>query len=187
MILASGSERRKCLLRQAGLEFRVVRPEGREGVHSALPPKRLVEKLALAKANDVAGRCKDCIVIGADTILVCRGKKLGKPKNSKQALEMLSWISGKTVTAYSGVAIVDSTSGKKVVDSEKTTLTIRKLADAEMRAYIKTKEPLEKAGAIAIQGRGAKFISRISGSRSNVIGLPMELLTKMLKKVTKCA
>jgi septum formation protein len=182
LTLASSSPRRKRLLLQAGLKFAVLAPDAKENISPTLPPRKYVEKLALKKALDVAGRVKGGLVIGADTILVCKGKKLGKPKDEKQAYMMLKLISNRKPAVYSGVAVVDSKTNKRVVDSEKTALTIRKLSDDEIRAYLRTTEPLDKAGAIAIQGLGAKFISRIDGSTTNVIGLPLECLRRCLKK-----
>jgi len=182
IILASSSPRRERLLRQAGLKFLVIAPNAKEDASSHLSPRKFVEKLALKKALDVASRVKNGIIIGADTIIVCRGKKLGKPKGEKQAFKMLKLMSGRKLNVYSGIAIVDSKTRERVVDSEKTAITIRKLADDEIRAYIRTKEPLDKAGAIAIQGLGAKFVSRIDRSASNVTGLPLECLHKNLRK-----
>ncbi len=182
IILASSSPRRKSLLRQAGLKFKAIAPNAKEDISFVLSPRKFVEKFALKKALDVVGKTKGGIVIGADTIVVCRGTKLGKPRDEKQAFKMLKLMSGRKLHVYSGVAIVDSKTSKRVVDSEKTTITIRKLSDDEIRAYIRTKEPLDKAGAIAIQGLGAKFVSRIDGSASNVIGLPLGCLRKNLRK-----
>jgi septum formation protein len=182
IILASSSQRRKNLLRQLGLNFKAVAPNAKEDVGAALSPRKFVEKTALRKALSVASKTKSGIVIGADTIFVCKGTKLGKPNGETEAFRMLRFMSSRKVNVYSGVAIIDSKTGKKAVDSEKTTLTVRRLADEEIRAYIRTKEPLGKAGAIAIQGLGAKFVSRIDGSASNVIGLPLECLLKNLRE-----
>lgn len=182
IILASRSPRRARLLKQAGLGFKAKPSAAREYANPALPARKFVEVLAEKKALDVASRMKNALVIGADTILVCKGKKLGKPKNKLHAVRMLKQISGSKLSVYSGIAVIDSKTGRKSIGSEKTKITIRKLKDEEIRAYIRTKEPLDKAGAIAIQGIGAKFISRVDGSSSNVVGLPLECLHKLLKK-----
>ena len=182
IILASSSPRRKRLLKGTGLNFEVIVPKYNEDTNLAISPRTLVRKLSEKKALDVARRVNGGIVIGADTILVCNGQKLGKPKDEKQAFRMLKLISGRSVDVYSGVTVIDSKTGKRMIDSDKSTITIRKLSEEEIRAYIRTKEPLDKAGAIAIQGLGAKFVSRIDGSASNVIGLPLECLRKNLRK-----
>jgi len=186
LVLASTSPRRKELLASSGLQFNAVAPRVAEDRNSPLPPRKFVEKAALLKALDVTARVtrgsKSAVIIGADTILFSKGTKLGKPRNRKDAFRMLKMISGRTVRVYTGLAIVDTKTGRKSVCSDRTTLTIMKLTDNEIRAYIKTSEPLDKAGAIAIQGRGAKCISRIEGSRSNAIGLPLELLRRKLNE-----
>jgi septum formation protein len=182
IILASSSPRRMRLLRMTGLKFEAIASRVKENADPFATPRKFVETLAFKKAFYVASKRKNGIIIGADTILVCNGAKLGKPKSKVQAFRMLKLISGRKIAVYSGVAIIDSRTGKKMVFSEKTALTINKLSDEEIRAYIQTKEPLGKAGAIAIQGQGAKFILKISGSTSNVIGLPLEGLQKNLRK-----
>ena len=182
IILASSSLRRKQILREAGIGFRAITPRINENASPALPSRKHVEKLAAKKALAVAARVKRGIVIGADTLLVCRGKKLGKPKTGKQASAMLRHTSGCKVDVYTGVAVIDAKTGRKVVDSEKATLTMRRMTDAEIREYVRTGEPIGKAGAIAIQGIGAKFISRVRGSKSNVMGLPLRTLRRSLKR-----
>ena len=123
------------------------------------------------------------IVIGADTLLACKGKTLGKPRNMGQASAMLKHMSGCRVDVYTGVAVIDVKTGRKVVDSEKATLLMKKMTGEEIREYVRTGEPIGKAGAIAIQGIGAKFISLVSGSRSNVMGLPLQILRRSLKRL----
>mgnify|MGYP001331238996 CR=1 FL=1 len=182
IILASGSLQRKALLRKAGASFRVVPHKADERGCAKLPPRRHVEKLAERKAAEVASRVKRGIVIGADTILVCNGKRLGKPKSQKQALGMLRQISGRKVLAYSGVAVLDAETKEMLVGSEKSAVLMRKLEEEEIQAYLRTGEPIGKAGAIAVQGKGRSLVSRIEGSVSNVVGLPMGCLRKGLGK-----
>jgi len=182
IILASSSLRRKRILREAGIEFRAIAPRINENAGKALPPRKHVEELAEKKAEEVARRVKGGIVIGADTLLACKGKKLGKPKNAKQASAMLRHMSGCRVDVYTGVAVIDAKTGRKVVGSEKATLAMKRMAGGEIREYVRTGEPIGKAGAIAIQGIGAKFISTVRGSKSNVMGLPIALLRRSLGK-----
>ena len=182
LILASRSPRRKLLLKKLGLKFATCSPNVSEFVSSPLPARKLVEKLAERKAQYVASRLARGIVIGADTLVVLGNLKLGKPRDRRHAVQMLKRISGKKLAVYSGVAIIDSKSGKKAIFSEKTLVWMRKIGDDEIAEYVKTKEPLGKAGAFAIQGKGEKLISKIEGSRSNVIGLPLEKLRSNLKR-----
>lgn len=182
IILASSSPRRRGLLQQIGLKFEVLPSNTKEDAPLVMPPRKFVEKLAEKKAKAVADKMKEGIIIGADTILVCGRKKLGKPKDRRQAIVMLRLISGKTLRVYSGIAIIDAETGRKVVGSEVTAITLRKLTNDEILSYVNTGEPLGKAGAIAIQGLGAIFVSGINGCSSNVVGLPLYSLYKNLKK-----
>ena len=182
IVLASSSPRRKALLKKAGVRFTAVEHKAGEGLRAGISPRRLVEMLAEKKARSVAKRMRDCVVIGADTLVVCNGKRLGKPKDAKHALGMLKRISGKRLGVYSGVAVVDSETGSMCVCSEKTIVVMKRMNEAEIRAYVRTGEPIGKAGAIAVQGKGAKYILRMQGSRSNVVGLPMACLRKGLGK-----
>lgn len=184
IIIASTSPRRHGLLQQIGLDFKVVPSEYEEDMTMNLSPAKLVKLLAEGKAQDVAKKYKgeDCVVIGVDTFLVFGNKKLGKPHDAKTAFKMLKLLSGKTVKVYSGLAMIDTKTGKKVVDHEVTGIKMKQLTANEIRSYIDTKEPLDKAGAIAIQGLGAIFVRSVSGCYANVIGLPLHLLYKNLSK-----
>lgn len=180
IILASSSPRRKMLLEQIGLKFEVVPSKVEEKVEGNKPCD-IVKDNALKKAEDVASSHHG-LIIAADTIVVCDGKILGKPKSRKEAEGMLSFLSGKWHEVFSGVAVLNTQIGEKVVECVKTKVKMRKLSEEEIRAYVATKEPLDKAGAYAVQGLGALLIDRIEGSYTNVVGLPLVTLGRILKK-----
>ncbi len=187
IILASKSPRRKNLLQQIGLQFTVMESDIDEKKHStAVNPADYAMQLAEKKATDVARKCiEPALVIGADTIVVINGDILNKPEDEKQARNMLARLSGNTHTVYTGVAIIDTESGRNIVDVKSTKVTFRNLSTDEIDAYIKTGSPLDKAGSYGIQDDfGAVFISHIEGCYYNIVGLPLEMLYSMLKKIT---
>lgn len=183
IILASTSPRRKELLKQIGLNFEAIPSGYEEDMTLKLSPSNLAKILAYGKAKEVADKLKEGIVIGVDTFLVFGNKRLGKPKDKNDAYKMLKSFSGRTISVYSGVALIDSKSKKEIVDYEVSKIRFRELEDKEIKAYIKTGEPMGKAGAIAIQGIGAVFIEEIKGCYSNIVGLPITNLYKNLKKM----
>jgi septum formation protein len=182
LILASTSPRRHGLLQQIGLECDVMPSRYEEDMGLRLKPSRLAMTLAKGKALDVAKRVKKGVVIGVDTFLVLGRKKIGKPKDKDDAKRILRMISNKTLKVYSGVAIIDAETMRELVDYEVTKIKMRRLSELDIKHYISTKEPLDKAGAIAIQGMGAIFISEIKGCYSNVIGLPLHKIAQNLAK-----
>lgn len=182
IILASKSPRRQELLTQMGLTaFQVIPAEGKEAVEATLAPPALVEALALQKAREVAVRCAaGDLVIGADTVVVLDDKVLGKPRNTAHALQMLTALSGRKHHVYTGVAVIRD--GVEVVAHEDTEVHFCPLTQEEILRYIQTGEPMDKAGAYGIQGRGALLIDRIHGDYCNVVGLPLCRLGKMLAR-----
>ncbi len=182
IILASSSPRRKELLEKMGLEFEIIPSSYEEDMTEPLPPYELIMKLAKGKAEDVAKRVKSGIVIGVDTFVVFENKKLGKPKDESDAYNALKLISGKNIEVYSGICIIDVELKKEIVDFEVSTVKIKELSDDEINAYIASGEPLDKAGSFAIQGMGSIFIERITGSYSNIVGLPVNKLYSHLKE-----
>ena len=188
IILASTSPNRSGLLEQLGLEVDIVPSAYEEDMSLRMNPKKMVMKFAEGKADDVANNTPiKGIVIGVDTLAVCRGEKLGKPGTRENAVRMLKKISGRTIKVYSGVCIidVDVNEKKKIVDYEISKVRMKKLSDEEIEAYVNTGEPLGKAGAFAIQGMGAVFVEKIKGCYSNVVGLPLHNIYKnLLKKGT---
>ncbi|MDP2908860.1 MAG: Maf family protein [Nanoarchaeota archaeon] len=182
IILASSSPQRKALLEQIGLEFETMPSSYEENMQQETGHKKLAMELAYGKARDVAEKTKEGLVIGADTFIALGDERLGKPKNDEDARLMLKKVSGKTLEIYSGIAIIDSATKKSVTDYEVTKVKMKEMSDEEINAYIKTKEPINKAGACAIEGIGAMFIERIEGCYSNIVGLPLYRLCRNLEK-----
>ncbi|MDD4237619.1 MAG: Maf family protein [Desulfotomaculaceae bacterium] len=183
IVLASSSPRRADLLKQAGLEFNIMVSEVDETLAPGLAPDELVELLALRKANAVAVRLDSGIVIGADTVVVQAGRILGKPSGPQEASAMLRLLQGSGHEVYTGVALVDVISRETLVGHEMTRVFFNGLSEEEIRRYVATGEPLDKAGAYGVQGLAALFINRLEGCYTNVVGLPLARLAKMLKKL----
>lgn len=182
IILASTSPRRQELLRQIGLNFEVIPSSFEEDMTQKISNINLAKTLAYGKAKNVADKIKNGIVIGSDTFIVFDGKRIGKPKNKEVAQKSLQMISGKWVSIYSGIAVIDTKNKRELTDYEITKVKIKSLTKKEIANYIATGEPLDKAGAFAIQGRGAVFIEKINGCYSNVVGLPLYKLYTNLQK-----
>jgi nucleoside triphosphate pyrophosphatase len=180
-ILASRSPRRRLLLKQIGLTF-VVKPSGvQERCSRSETPARNVRRIALEKAQHVASGLRNGIVIGADTIVVIRKRILGKPRNKKEAVAMLKTLSGKKHVVHTAFALVNAATGGWMVDAVRTDVYFRKLSDEEIRAYVSSGSPLDKAGAYGIQDDyGAVFVERVNGCFYNVVGFPLERFFKRL-------
>lgn len=178
IVLASSSPRRIGLLRQIGLEFTVVDPGGDESSVHPDPRVRVMEN-AWAKASRVAEAHRDAVIIGADTVVYIGGAVLGKPCSERDAAEMLGRLSGNVHKVFTGVCVIHPTRGA-VSDCEESLVHIRGLSEDEIRRYVKSGEPMDKAGSYAIQGLGAIFVDRVVGCFHNVIGLPLALLSRML-------
>lgn len=183
IILASTSPRRHSLAEQMGLEFEIVASNYEENMYLDLGPDKLAMTLAYGKAKEVADRIKEGIVLGVDTFIVFEGKKLGKPKSEEDAFQMLKSFSGKYQEVYSGVAIIDCGTGEEIKDYEVTKVKFREMEDFEIRSYIKTREPMDKAGAYGIQGLSSIFIEKVDGCYTNVVGFPVYNIYKNLKKI----
>ena len=181
LILASASPRRKALLEGLGLSFEIV-PSGIPEDGGEGPALRTAPALALAKAREVAARVGSGLVFGADTIVECEGRCLGKPAGAAEARAMLRALSGRTHQVVTGVALVDAATGRAESDAAVTDVTFRELAEDEIAAYVETGEPFGKAGGYAIQGLAALFVEGIQGSPSNVIGLPLTLVQDLLRR-----
>jgi septum formation protein len=180
IVLASASPRRKKLLEQLGLKFEVDPSLFPEKVEPGVPPQKLAGIMALAKALAVAGRHPDAIIIAADSFIVIDGRILGKPHTPEEARRMLGELSGRSHAAITGMAVVDTATGKTLSRSTETRVFMKRLTPEEIDAYVRTGEPLDKAGAYAIQGRGAVFIEKIEGDYTNVVGLPLGVLAEAL-------
>jgi septum formation protein len=192
LVLASASPRRQELLRNAGIPF-VVQPTdipeiAREGESAKACAERLAREKALAVFR---GRPED-LILGADTIVVVDGEMLGKPCDAEDAARMLRMLSGRTHQVTTGVCLVGSTAlitensqlttGFEDVRSETTLVTVHPLTDNDIRFYVSTGEPMDKAGAYGIQGMASRWISRIEGDYFNVVGLPVALVCGMLRE-----
>lgn len=181
--LASASPRRRELLQQLGLDFTVVvsNVDEGDGAGENLGPAALVETLALKKASAVAGELDRGLVIGSDTVVVWRDRIMGKPRDREDALEMLSCLQGDEHSVYSGLAVINAGSGLTQVSHERTRVFFRPAGTEELLMYVATGEPVDKAGAYAIQGLGSVFVNGIQGCYSNVVGLPLARLARALK------
>lgn len=186
IILASASPRRKELLAKLGLKFKVEASDYQEEIPDTLNPHQLARFLSRGKARAVARKHRHALVIAADTFGVFQGKILGKPDTEAEAKEILETISGKMHVVITGFTIIDTDTKKTLSRSVATKVYFRKLTAAEIEAYVKSKEPRDKAGAYAIQELGAVLVKRIEGDYYNVIGLPLSALTESLKKFGIC-
>lgn len=179
LILASGSPRRRHFLETLGLTFEVHPAELDETPHPGEGAHAYVERLALEKAAAVGRRFPDAVVLAADTTVVRDDQVLGKPATEEEAISMLRSLSGRTHEVLTGVAVGGRASGVTVVSTQ---VRMRALSDAELRWYARTGEPMDKAGAYALQGIAGAFVESISGSHSNVVGLPLVETLQLLGK-----
>ena len=182
IILASSSPRRKELLEKIGLKFEVEPSNYKEDINSWSEPHELAREVSLKKAEAVASKHKNAIVIAADTFIVFRGKIMGKPDTEAEARKMLMTLRGKSHSVITGFTILDTDRNKVLTKSVETIIHIKNLTPEEIDAYVKSKEPLDKAGAYAIQGLGSVIVERIEGDYFNVMGLPLSALAEGLKE-----
>ncbi|HMB16225.1 MAG TPA: Maf family protein [Pelovirga sp.] len=185
LILASASPRRKELLEQIGLQFSVMPSNVAEIIKPAEAPEDLVVRLSLDKAYDIAARADISArwIIGSDTVVVCNEQILGKPADDRDAAAMLHQLSGTSHLVVSGYAVIDRRQQSHRTEAVTTKVHFRQLTEVEIARYIATGEPADKAGAYAIQGIAACFVSGIEGSYTNVVGLPLCRLTLALKEL----
>ena len=181
VILASESPRRRELLGRICADFRVV-PSGIEERLDGPPTPETVAALALEKARVVAGRVSEGIVVGADTVVVIDGDALGKPASADDARAMLRRLRGRTHEVITGVAVVDAATGRAASTAVVTGVAMRDVADDVIDAYVAGGEPLDKAGAYAIQEGGGALVEGFVGSYSNVIGLPLAATARLLRE-----
>ena len=181
IVLASKSPRRSELLERIGLEFTVFPTDFEEKDH--LPPEEIAIHNAIGKAQKAASHFRNALVIGVDTIVVAvNGDILGKPKDKKDAKRILRLLSNTTHKVMSGICVIDSDSNKNIVSVETTIITMDRLDEDDIDAYIASGEGEDKAGGYAIQGLGSLYISKIEGDYFNVVGLPINRLRKILQK-----
>lgn len=183
LILASKSPRRKYLLEQAGLLFKVIPSSFDENTVPLSDPSEYVKTLAESKALDIAGKYPASWVIGADTIVLINETILGKPESKQEARTMLVQLRGKTHQVLTGYAICCLEKGRRFSETIVTDVTFKSLTDEEINWYITTSEPFDKAGAYAIQGLGTFLVRKINGSYTNVVGLPVcEVIEFLIKE-----
>ena len=185
IILGSASPRRRELLSQIGIGF-TVRVSDKEEVYHSEVPEEIVKELALMKAENVVREEADFVVIGADTVVVLDQKILGKPADGEDAFRMLKSLQGRAHEVYTGVAVLCCKEGKmQTVRSHavKTEVYVHEMTEDEIRGYIATGEPSDKAGGYGIQGAFAKYIDRIDGDYYNVVGLPVSFVYQTLKEI----
>ncbi len=184
LVLASASPRRHRLLAEAGLAFEVIPADIDESAQAGEGPERLVERLSTEKARAVAERLggePPRWVLGSDTVVVLGEAVLGKPRDPEHAVELLSRLVGRSHRVLSGVALLTSDGSFAAARSVESRVRMRPAEQAEIRAYVAGGEPLDKAGAYAVQGEGRRFVERIEGSVTNVIGLPLDETLALLR------
>ena len=182
LVLASASPRRQELLRSAGFSFTVQAADIDETPRAGESPRDCAERLAREKALAVSRTRPHDVVLGADTIVVVDGAILGKPVDATDAARMLRLLSGRVHSVITGVCVVEGGESRSLKTASETTLvTMSELSDQEIRGYVATGEPMDKAGAYAIQGMAARWIPRIEGDYSNVVGLPVARVYGMLR------
>ena len=181
IILASGSPRRKEILGTTGLKFDICVSDYEEDLGMEKEPRALARFLSRKKAEEVAHKYKNAIIISADTFIVFKDNLLGKPHTAKEATRMLTMLNGKAHSVITGFTVMDTGTNKITSRSIETKVYFKKLTQKEIKSYVGTKEPLDKAGAYAIQSLGALFIEKIEGDYLNVVGLPLCALSETLK------
>jgi septum formation protein len=186
LLLASSSPRRRELLRHAGFDFDVEPSHIVEETQRGERPEEFARRAAREKAMHVAASCPPgSFVLGADTVVVIDGETLGKPADLEDARRMLRLLSGRTHQVHTGICLVRAPDEIEALKHETTLVTFRALDEEEIRSYVESGEPLDKAGSYAVQGLASKFVTRISGCYSNVVGLPVALVYEILKPLMK--
>lgn len=180
IILASQSPRRRELLKKLNINFSAVSPNYDEKIDTDIFNEKLIENIAEQKALSILNSVSHCIVISADTVVVCDNKILGKPKSKENAVEMLKLLSGKTHRVVTSVNIIDSSSKKSITRTETSFVTFNELDEKTIRNYVNTCNPLDKAGSYGIQELDETFIKDVKGSFDNIVGLPTEAVKEML-------
>ena len=182
LVLASQSPRRKQLLKLISEDFVVFPDDSPENADESLTPQEYVSNLSLTKCINVAEKFdEESIVIGADTVVVFNKKILGKPLSEEKAENMLKELSGNMHSVYTGVTVMCKAQNKVISFCEKTNVYFYGISEEEIKKYIATREPMDKAGAYGIQEKGALFVKRIDGDYNNVVGLPIAKLARILR------
>lgn len=178
IILASQSPRRRELLERMGIsKFEIIPAQGEERADRSLSPAQLVEELSQHKAAEIAVAHPSDLIVAADTVVAIDGQVLGKPRSAQQACQMLSMLSGREHHVYTGVTV--RRGSQAITEHEDTAVCFRPLTPEEIQAYVSTGEPMDKAGAYGIQGRGCVLVQGIRGDYYNVVGLPVCRLARI--------
>ena len=180
IILASASPRRAELLRKMGYRFDVVPPDVDERVRERADPAEEAVRLAIAKADEVAARVEPAIIIAADTVVALGQQIIGKPRNRRHAKEMLRRLSGTRHHVITGLCVLDTRTGRRVADRVSTAVTMTPMTEAQIDEYVRSGEADGKAGAYAIQETADRYVEKVEGSFTNVVGLPIERLREIL-------
>ena len=180
IILASASPRRQELLKNAGIAFEICPANIPEVPRAGEAPVTFAERMAREKARVVSASLPDRVILAADTVVAVGNEILGKPADTEDAIRMLCLLSGRTHAVTTGVCLIGE--GFEDVRYETTAIEFSRMTEAEIRDYVSTGEPMDKAGAYAIQGGASGWITRIDGDYNNVVGLPVELVLRMLKE-----
>lgn len=183
IILASASPRRAELLKQIGVVFELAPSQIEERPHPDEAPADYITRIARAKVIAVARERSAGLIIGADTVVVLNGQVMGKPENETDAQKMLRQLSGKWHAVLTGVALYDVQTRHEVADYEKTLVKFAQMTDAEIEWYVRTGEPMDKAGAYGIQGLGGLFVDEVAGNYYNVVGLPIPLVYRLARRL----
>jgi septum formation protein len=186
IVLASGSPRRQKLLSEMGYDFEIVTPAIPEENNPGEAPEDHVKRLSRLKAESVAPKYPNSLVVGADTIVVLENRILGKPESSVEARSMLELLSGKTHAVFTGLSVIILTKDIAKTDYDSTRVTFNKLSSEDIHRYVKSREPLDKAGAYGIQGMGSFLVDNYEGEIDTVIGFPSKLFQKMYEEVQSC-
>lgn len=181
IILASTSPRRIEIFKLLQIPFEVIPPRYEEESLSELSPYEETLRFSFEKAKSIAAQHSDSIIIGSDTLIEFEGEKIGKPRDLEHAKEILQKLKGKTHDVLSGVCVFNTTSNQIETSVEITQITMNSYCDSEIEAYIQTREPLDKAGAYALQGHGRFLIAKLEGDYLSAVGLPLRFVSKSLE------
>lgn len=183
LILASSSPRRADLLRSIGADFEIATAPVPEAIHPGEAPADYITRLARAKAVAIARTRDSGLIIGADTVVVLDGRTMGKPADEDEAKRMLGLLAGRWHAVMTGVAVYHIASRREAADYAKTLVRFTSLSQEDIDWYVKSGEPMDKAGAYAIQGLGSLFVEEIAGNYSNVVGLPITLVYRLCRQL----
>jgi len=183
LILASRSKRRTQILKSCGIKHKVFVTNAKEISHNKIHSSKLVVENAKRKAHSAAKHFKSGIILGVDTVVLFKGKNIGKPKSKTHARKMLKAFSGQTIAVYSGLCLVDITKDKTVCGVDKTILKVKKISDRDITRFFLRLGPYDRAGGFSIEGPGSIIFDDLKGSYFNVLGLPMGKLAKLFEKL----